>query len=75
MCAMLTLQAVSTNGPIQLAYILEEYFDEQTDSPVNGLLYEDTVFTDCSIYYIGLTQSTDSTMEDQVCTHNRTRSE
>jgi hypothetical protein len=50
------------------AYTLTDYVDERPGSPVNGLNYEDTVFSDCGIYYIGLAQSAFSTVQDQVRT-------
>jgi hypothetical protein len=47
-----------------------DYVDYGLGSPVNGLNYEDTVFDDCGIYYIGLAQNAFSTAQDEVRTNN-----
>jgi hypothetical protein len=60
--------AVSTNVTGFFSYSLVDFIDERSGTPINGMLYENTVLTDCQINTFGLAQPAYSWVEDQVCT-------
>jgi hypothetical protein len=61
-------EAVSTNVTAFFNYVLDTFIDERPGTPINGMLYQNTVLTDCYVYSIGFAQSAFSPAEDQVCT-------
>jgi hypothetical protein len=46
-------EAVSTNVTSFFNYVLDTFIDEHPGTPINGLLYQNTVLTDCFVYSLG----------------------
>jgi hypothetical protein len=62
-----SLEAISSNITGFFAYTLLDYIDPGSDASVDGMMYENTVIKNCSVYNFWLVQPVADGIHDDVC--------